>query len=132
MDVNRALQSVRHRFDGQVNTHDLIARVGDLLPLDTENYKVLHVKGTPARFKADINIKINSVDSFLESYCSFTGETLRPKTVEKQGPNSEFDIIYPYRCQHKTFHQNSMNAAERMRQRPSKRLQNTDCQFRLP
>ena len=65
MDVNRALLSVRHRFDGQVNTQDLIARVGDLLPLNEENYKVLRVKGTPT----DLKLILTSVSRQLIPLC---------------------------------------------------------------
>ena len=37
----------------------------------------------------------------------------------------------PYRCQHRTYHQPTMDAADQIRKCASKRIQNTDCPFRM-
>ena len=129
--VNQHLFNALHRFDGAENTPALFDRIGEIIPTPEENTRIINVKGTTKKFKATIELNIESVDKFLEDYSAATSETLRVKTVKHPGEKSDFKTIHNFRCQHKTFHEGSMNAAEKVRKRPSKRLKNTDCPFHM-
>ena len=120
--IRSSLASYRNRFNGTKNTEDLLASVREVVPLSPECYKVNNVEGSPTRYLATIDIQIESAATFIDAYTSRTSETLRPMSIQQLGKKNIHDCVFPYRCQHRTYHQPTMNAAEHIRRKPSKRL----------
>ena len=132
--VLKCLNVIRNQFSGSTDTDELFTYVKEILPIPNENYKVVSVKGTSERFKAEVQCKLESVaaaEIFVNKYVSSNKETLRKLTPKIPSVKSPYSIILYYRCQHKTYHQPSMNPTNVLQQRPSKRLKNTDCPFSM-
>ena len=83
--VNQAFEDLRHRFDGPENTQTLLDRVGELISLEPENFKILHVQGTVGRFTSTVDINIDCVKTLVDGYTSRTSETLRALSQQPTG-----------------------------------------------
>ena len=79
------------------------------------------VLNTQLESAADIN-------SFTQNWRLRNHETLRGKTPST---SKTYEFIRYYRCQHRTYHQRSMNPGENIKERSSRTQQNTDCPFRI-
>ena len=79
------------------------------------------VLNTQLESAADIN-------SFTQNWRLRNHETLQGKT---QPTSQTYEFIRYYRCQHRTYHQRSMNPGENIKEKSSRRQQNTDCPFSI-
>ena len=132
--VLACLDKVNNQFSGSTNTGELLAYVDELLPLPKDSYKVVTVKGTFKRFKAQVECRlenINTVEKFVRDYINANNETLRKLTPTKQSKKSPYSIILYYRCHRKMYHQPSMNPSDVLQELPSKRFKNNDCPFSM-
>ena len=50
----QALSDFQNGFSGEKNTCELFSRVSEVMPMNTENYKIVNVEGTTSKFKASI------------------------------------------------------------------------------
>ena len=57
------LHDIRERFEGQVNTEELMACGSEIIPLKQDEYKIITIKGTPNRFKIEIGCMLNCKDN---------------------------------------------------------------------
>ena len=68
---------------------------------------------------------------FVLTYKEHNNETLRKLSATVPTEKSPYSCIKYYRCQHKTFHQQSMDPGAILGEKPSKRFKNNDCPFSL-
>ena len=125
------LQSLRSEYDGGTNTEELLASVQELLPLSAKDYKVIKVQGLSSKYVATVECKIEEIDLFITQYMERKSETLRKMSIQTLSEKNSFETVTPYRCHHHTYHQPSMNPVRALKEKPSKRIKNTDCPFRL-
>ena len=129
-----ALQSLRTEFNGASNTEELFATVRELLPLNSECYKIVNVEGRVTKFLATMDCCFSDdaeVHLFVKNYMERTSETLRKMSTHKPSEKNKFEVVFPFRCHHRTYHQPTMNPAAVLKRKPSKKLKNTDCPFSL-
>ena len=129
------LKEVEERFSGNENTPDLIIALQDIIPLDCNDYTVLHVTGSQEAFKPTFECELSSLDdvaTFVGRYCTVNGETLRKKTPSfPKSSTNPYSVISFFRCQHRSIHEPSYNPVQKKRQKPSLRIKNTDCPFSM-
>ena len=117
--------------ENQDNCDILMGRLTDVLPLDEGKFKVESLVGNKETFKAVIMTQLASeadIEGFVQNWALRNHETLRKKTPRK---TKTYETVRYYRCQHKTYHQKSMNPGEKIKEKSSKRHKNTDCPFTI-
>ena len=116
------------------NTEELFCSAKELLPLDSNDYKISVVKGNASCFRAEVKLKLRSSEDivkFVADYSLLNEETLTKKTPKKYSGKGKYTYVIYYRCQHWTTHCSSYNPKAILTKRPSKRIKNTDCPFSL-
>ena len=95
----------------------------------------MQVNGSVRKLKASFECNLKNeteVKSFVSSYMQLSNETLRqnssPHHLSEKNAYSE---AFYYRCHHKTRCQSTMNPVELLKEKPSKRIKNTNCPFSL-
>ena len=121
--MTKCIGQVKDCFRGSENTDELLRCVETIIPLQSDSYKILNVKGDETKFKAKIHAQITDTDDFISNYCIKNNETLRLYTKNNL---SEY-----YRCKHNTRYEKTRDIEARLRTNPSARIQNTNCQFSM-
>ena len=65
------LSDFQNGFSGEKNTCELFSRVSKVMPMNTENYKIVNVEGTTSKFKASIKVGFKSEEdiiAFIKNY----------------------------------------------------------------
>ena len=65
----QALSDFQNGFSGEKNICELFSRVSEVMPMNTENYKIVNVEGTT--FKASIKVGFKSEEdtvAFVKNY----------------------------------------------------------------
>ena len=61
----QALSDFQNGFSGEKNTCELFSRISKVMPMNTENYKIVHVEGTTSKFKASIKDGFKSEEDII-------------------------------------------------------------------
>ena len=128
------LKNSRNEFSGEENTSELFTSVQEIMPLKPVDYKIQHVSGTVKKFKASINCTISSEEEmriFIRNYTATSKETLRQLTPRILGDRNTYVKSFQFRCHHRSNYQPTMDPVGLIRQKPSKRIKNTNCPFSL-
>ena len=67
----QALSDFQNGFSGEKKTCELFSRVSKVMPMNTENYKIVNVEGTTSKFKASIKVGFKSQEdiiAFIKNY----------------------------------------------------------------
>ena len=67
----QALSDFQNGISGEKNTCELFSRVSEVMPMNTENYKIVIVEGTTSKFKASIKVGFKSEEdiiAFIKNY----------------------------------------------------------------
>ena len=65
-----ALSDFQNSFSGE-NTCELFSRASEVMPMNTENYKIVNVEGTTSKFKASIEVgfkREEDIIAFIKNY----------------------------------------------------------------
>ena len=128
------LDLVNDQFSGSKDTNELFTYVEEILPVPKDSFKILSVKGSSEKLKTQVQCQLQNVEEvevFVKNYMDANNETIRKLTPKFPSTKSPYSTILYYRCQHKTYHQPSMNPCSVLQRRPSKRLKNNDCPFSM-
>ena len=129
--LSELLDELRSKYETASNTEELFAAVNELFPFKKE---VKEVKGTPSKFKAEIECFFQTeedIENFAKIYCDKSNETIRKLSSKKPGQSSIYQKIFYFRCQHRTRNQNTMNHQELSQKKVGKRFKNTNCPFNI-
>ena len=66
----QALSDFQNGFSGE-NTCELFSRASEVMPMNTENYKIVNVEGTTSKFKAIIKVGFKGEEdiiAFIKNY----------------------------------------------------------------
>ena len=102
-------------FPGLENTEELFCSAKELFLKQKLDFKIEHVRGTISKFKAIISSKISCVrelEEFIASYNEDNNETLRIAKRKPLTNRSSYNIVWYYRCQHKTRNPSTRNVQE--------------------
>jgi hypothetical protein len=105
-DILEAAISERNAtFFGEENTKGLISRIEEIMPIESQKYEVVSVKGNDVRFKAIIKTKFlkdeGDIENFVKTYGLKNGETLRiTKTKKLPNTRGQYCLMKYFRCQH--------------------------------
>ena len=131
--VSKAIIDYQNKFSAPENTHELIARVKEVMPLEESEYKLVNVQGNTSKFKACVKVNFKDheegIRNFIENYGIKNNETLRISKTKK-GKDGKVDRKY-FRCHHNTRHEGTKWPDQILASKPSKRFKNTNCPFSL-
>ena len=121
-------------FPGQINTDELRDVVQGIFPLSKDDFSIINVKGTTSCFKTSVKCVLKNksdVDTFIIDYGQHNNETLRKGKTRKLSSKSSYSLVVYYRCQHNTKNPKTADVQTLMKEKPFKRLKNTNCPFSL-
>ena len=120
----QALSDFQNGFSGGKNTCELFTRVSEVMPMNTENYKIVNVEGTTSKFKASIKVGFKSeedIAAFIKNYAIKNNETLTVSKTRKTQRSSHVLVKY-FRCHHKTRHEGTKFPDQILASDPNKRF----------
>ena len=134
--LEAAISDLKATFVGQENTKELISRIEEIMPIESQKYEVVNVTGNDVRFKATIKTKSlkdeGDIENFVKNYGIKNGETLRiSKTKKLPNTRGEYYLIKYFRCQHYTRYESTKCPGDILATKPNKRFKNTNCPFSL-
>ena len=136
--LDATISDLKAAFFGQKNSKELLSRVEDIIPIESQKYNVVSVKGNAVRFKATIKKNYlkdeDDITNFVKNYRVKNAETLWiSKTKKFQNATGEYNLAKYYRCQHNTRHEGTMCPEDILATKPNIRFEfkNTNCPFSL-
>ena len=127
-----AALEIANEFEGLSNTTELKDCVRDILPLVDAEISSIAVKGTLAKFKAEITCTMSlSIAEFINTYNQNTNETLKIAATKTLSSKSVYNVWNTFRCHHNTRYPYTKKPCEIVQEKPSKRFKNTNCPFNM-
>jgi hypothetical protein len=78
--LDATISDLKAAFFGQKNSKELLSRVEDIIPIESQKYNVVGVKGNDVRFKATIKTNYlkdeDDITNFVKNYRVKNAETL--------------------------------------------------------
>jgi hypothetical protein len=106
------------------------------MPIESQKYEVVSVKGKDVRFKAIIKTKFlkdeGYIENFVKTYGLKTGEILRiTKTKKLPNRRGQYCLMKYFRCQHYMRYEGTKCPGDILAEKTNKRFKNTNCPFSL-